>query len=345
MFISFIAEEWQEKLRVRVVEQKKRIIIGRTPPPYGGVSIYNQNLIQALKQRKIDFEVIIPSLFSFYNLKKKYFDSFNSIVENPSFKNIIRYFPFLIFRKDVIKVIHAGDIELKYPDLSKLQLYLIKKYLKNCQEVICVSSELQLFISSIFQIKTKVIPSLLPYFNEPVTESIKESIFKIRQTNSFIILGIGVFNEFYGFKHIIDAISPFAIAQKIHLVLIDGGFVKDQEYYESCLNGNNFITVFEKIPSGDTQWIMRNSDLFVRSVQKESFGLSKIEATLNDTHVVCTNTGYTEDIVTYEFGDVDKLKTLILSHLYNRTELDKKIQLKIRNEMSSNLNNFLSYFD
>jgi len=323
--------------------EKTRKIIGRTPPPYGGVSNYNQNLIHALNQKNIRYQLIDPTLFSFYNLELGYFDSYNSIVENPSLKNIIRYIPFILKDKNVIKVIHAGDFQIKLPHFSRLQRFLIKRYLKNCSKIICVSEELRKFISDSFQIKNLcVVSSLLPYFNTTVTSQTKRVFNQIASLSRTRIVGIGVFNEFYGFQNIIDALSPFAIEKKIHLILIDGGFTNNAGYRNKCLKSHSWITVLEQISSSDVHWIMKQSDLFIRSVEKESFGLSKVEAIINGTNVISTNTGYTRDIPTYQFGDVRTLSQLIRNHINVKTVVNGNSQSKLLEEMENNLNSLIS---
>jgi glycosyltransferase involved in cell wall biosynthesis len=92
---------------------------------------------------------------------------------------------------------------------------------------------------------------------------------------------------------------------------LDGGFVRDESYREEVLRDRDWITVLEKVPNPEIYKILKRSDVFVRAVADEGYGISRIEALWCGIPVVATRAGETRGMLLYDFGDVEQL----VSHL------------------------------
>jgi glycosyltransferase involved in cell wall biosynthesis len=93
----------------------------------------------------------------------------------------------------------------------------------------------------------------------------------------------------------------------IGLVLLDGGFIRDEDYRKEVLWKRDWITVLEQVPNPEIYQILERSDVFVRAFADESYGISRIEALWCGIPVVATRAGETRGMLLYDFGDVEQL--------------------------------------
>lgn len=320
------------------------VLIGKIPPPYGGVSIYNANLINALNEQGIPMHQIKPGFQIFKHRKHIIFDSFNSVIENPTLINLVKYFPFIIFQIKWIKVIHDGGLPKRYSTYNWVQKGIVKIFINRITQVICVNDQLGLFFKNKFSKSASIIESLLPFNTQIESQKeTKNTIKKILNNKQNYVLGIGVFTPYYGFHQLIEAINTIRNESHINLqlVLVDGGFVNDAEYQKNCIQNKDWITIFKEVPPADVQYLMQNAKMFVRSVSEESVGLSKMEALYMNCPVISTNSGYVEGVLTYEYGDIDMLKKHIQSVL-DKPKVKINAKQNIEKRMNQNLNNLIA---
>jgi glycosyltransferase involved in cell wall biosynthesis len=123
------------------------------------------------------------------------------------------------------------------------------------------------------------------------------------------IISIGAFIPVYGFKDVAEAVEKIRNESGVNigLLLIDANFARDERFRADVLDGREWITVLEEAPHFAIYSILREGDVFVRGFQRESYGISRIEALWSGTSVVATNVGETRGMRLYEFGDTPEL--------------------------------------
>src|SRR6185295_5509042 len=112
-----------------------------------------------------------------------------------------------------------------------------------------------------------------------------------------------------GFKDVAEAVEELRerTRKDIGLLLLDGGFIRDETYRQEVLWQRDWITVLEKVPNPEIYTILKQSDVFVRAFADESYGISRIEALWCGLPVVATHAGETRGMLLYDFGDVEQL--------------------------------------
>ena len=133
------------------------------------------------------------------------------------------------------------------------------------------------------------------------------------------VCSIGVFFPSYGFKDVAKAVAELRerTGQDLGLVLLDGAFVRDENYRDEVLSKRDWITVLEEVPNPETYEILKRSHAFVRAFADESYGISRIEALWCGVPVVATRAGETRGMLLYDFGDVEQLISQLQAVLLN----------------------------
>jgi glycosyltransferase involved in cell wall biosynthesis len=159
-----------------------------------------------------------------------------------------------------------------------------------------------------------------------------------------IVTSIGAFIPSYGFQHVAEAVQSLRErGHDVELVLLDGAFAGDDAYKDSVVRDRPWIRDYESVPHSEVGGFLRASDVFVRAFAHESYGLSRVEAILSGVPVIATNIGETRGMLTYEFGDIDRLVEHLEAVLDHRSEHDlARWQDVYRTEAHENLQQYLS---
>lgn len=219
-----------------------------------------------------------------------------------------------ILRFRWVKVVHDGSLPSRFGSFTGMQKWLFKMAVKNIDEMVVVSSELEAWMTQTagFEKKLSLIPSLLPPLIdetvEPVSNDLADTLRRYSQHNRRVC-SIGVFIASYGFDQVAAAVETLRgeTGEDIGLLLIDGTFALDENYRSSTLNGRDWIDVAENIPHGNLEQVFKMSDVFVRAFDHESFGLSRVEAIWAGTPVIATDAGETRGMMIYRFGDLTQM--------------------------------------
>lgn len=321
----------------------KNIILGPTPPPYGGVSIFVNALFGTVRERGVrlwtysDLTVkdenirylkpfhirIIPSLIR-EAFKARIVDSSYLAIEHPH-KILI---PLWIVAKSIlrfewVKIFHDGTLPSRYQGFSWIEKLLFDSAIKSVTEFIVVNEDLREWLLREIGVsqKVSVIKSLLPISAETFDASLPADIDKAISRHSKQVCSIGVFIPSYGFKNVADAVERIRVetGEDIGLTLIDCGYVKNDEHRSEVLAGKAWITVFTGIAQPLVLQILKRSDLFVRGFGLESYGLSRVEAIWCGIPVVATRAGETRGMRLYDFGDQEGLIMQIKESLFTST--------------------------
>jgi glycosyltransferase involved in cell wall biosynthesis len=175
--------------------------------------------------------------------------------------------------------------------------------------------------------KVSFIRSLLPILPDALNFSLPSQIEKSISRYDKLICSVGVFIPTYGFEHIANAVE--VIRQEsgidIGLLLIDGSFANDESYKSKVLKNRKWVTALENVPHGHVLQILKKSDVFIRGVAFESYGLSRVEALWSGTPVVATRVGEIRGMLLYDFGKEEELIQQIKQALSNPPREDIKV--------------------
>jgi glycosyltransferase involved in cell wall biosynthesis len=111
----------------------------------------------------------------------------------------------------------------------------------------------------------------------------------------------------------------------IGLLLIEGSFAHDEDYKSEVMQQRDWIIVLRDIPHSQVLQILKRSDVFVRGVAFESYGLSRVEALWSGAPVVATSVGETRGMLLYDFGNEEELIQQIKKALFNPFSEDIKV--------------------
>lgn len=344
----------------------KIIIMGPYPPPAGGVATFVNKLYSNLKgkdtllwaytdninfkenQYKINGKLELVPLLLKYSFKAKIVDSWGYFLEYPSTGklSIINIFSFYALKKLLrfkwIKIIHDGTLPERYKSFSKRQSWIFQKSLNTMDDIVVVNPSLKDWLINYIGINKTITvsKSLLPIDN--AFEDKKDAL-KLNNIYDYIISTVGAFTADYGIKHIVEAVEKIRNEKNINicLIILSSSFTQDEEYKNNLLADRNWIIVSEDADTKNVIQIFKQSKVFVRACRYESYGLSKVEALMCGVPVICTNTGETRGMVTYEFGDVETLKQKICEVLDKDSRMNEYWVSKYKEEAYENLNKIL----
>jgi len=229
-----------------------------------------------------------------------------------------------VLRFEWYKNILDGSLPKRYPQFGSMQRRLFHRAMNAVDEFVVVSDDLRRWLQEDLKVRQRVtvVPCLLPPATEASSALSNETAEVLARyySRGGRVCSIGVFFPSYGFKHVAESVEQLRrrSGEDIGLLILDGGFVSDESYRKQVLQDRDWITVLEKVPNSAINEILKRSDVFVRAVEDEGFGISRIEALWAGTPVVATRVGETRGMLLYDFGDVDQL-TSHLQSLLSRT--------------------------
>ena len=220
------------------------------------------------------------------------------------------------------KNVHDGSLPKRYPKFGALRRWLFHRAANAVDEFVVVSEDLRNWLRDEAKVPgpITVVPGLLPKkpgANEGHLSSMTENLLAPYLARPTRVCSIGVFFPSYGFRDVAEAVEELRqrTGKDIGLVLVDGGFVRDEDYRDEVLCDREWITVLEEVSHSDVSEILKRSDVFVRAFADESYGISRIEALWSGTPVIATRAGETRGMMLYDFGDVEQLVNQLQSVL------------------------------
>src|SRR6185295_10103429 len=311
---------------------KRIILFGPLPPPYGGVAIYLKSLVSHFPQARIwtyggaktkDSKaryVAHRRLGTLWALiaegrDARILDASHFHLEYPNPLLLLVWLvlkPLLGF--EWFKNIHDGSLPKRYQDFGAIQRWLFRRAVNAVDEFVVVREDLSRWLKEEIKVRQpiNVIPGLVPAppdaANTPLSSETKEQL-ELYLSQAKRVCSIGVFFPSYGFRDVAEAVEELRrrTGKDIGLVLLDGGFVRDESYRDEVLWEREWITVLEKVPNPEIYEILKRSDVFVRAFADESYGISRIEALWCGLPVVATRAGETRGMLLYDFGDLEQL--------------------------------------
>jgi glycogen synthase len=312
---------------------KKVVLLGPYPPPHGGVSVYVQTLFDHLKGRGLrlwaygerelrDERVrfmrdkrreLIPLLLR-EGRGARVADCTHFLFEYPSALVPVWVALKRLLGFEWVKILHDGSLPVRHARFGRTRRALFRLAARNVTEFVVVSEELARWLRDEVKVAQPVthVGSLLPVpYRDAEGELPAEvdELFSDAPRHARRVCSVGVFIPEYGFLHAALAVERLRreTGEDVRLVLVDGGFARDEAYRDEVLGGRGWITVLKNVPHPDVFKILKRCDAFVRGFGLESYGLSRVEALWAGLPVVATRAGETRGMLLYDFGDVDGL--------------------------------------
>jgi len=353
------------------MSRKRVILFGPLPPPFGGVSIFmralcakaiekgahvwsytgkpnDENADNPLFVNHRRFAHLLALLR--YGFQARITDSTHFHFEYPN----ILMLPLWICAKFVlrfhwIKILHDGSLPSRYKSFSSLKRLLFQLAVRHINEYIVVNKELETWLRETVKVSKKIffIPSLLPLpENWDETNLSEELALTLERhcNHKRRVCTIGIFIPSYGFHQVADSVERLrqATNEDIGLLIVDGGYERDEKYMADVLKERKWIAVAANVPHSNLATVFRKSDVFVRGFSDESFGLSRIEAMWCDTPVIATDVGETRGMLIYKFGDISALCLHLQAVFDGKPASDAKVWAeKFIKETEENLTNYL----
>jgi glycosyltransferase involved in cell wall biosynthesis len=329
---------------ISVGMSRKVVLLGPLPPPHGGVSVYMSLLSEHLrsagarvwaytggaraeaehvtyfKHRRLG---LVPLVMK-EGRGARVLDATHFHLEHP---NPLLLPAWLVLKRLArlrwYKHIHDGSLPSRWREFGPLHRLLFRLAVGAADEFVVVGPELRRWLVEEVGARQKVtvIPSLLPippgFIRAELSETVKRALGPyLRRAKR--VCSIGVFIEPYGFLDAARAVERVRAetGEDVGLLLLDGGFARDDAYREEVLRGREWITVLEEVPNREVYAVLGRSHAFVRATSKEGYGISRVEARWCGLPVVATNVGETRGMLTYDFGDVDALAARLRRALY-----------------------------
>lgn len=343
---------------------RKIILFGPWPPPYGGVSVHMKDLYENLRHAGSSVSILAFGDFTTVNNVKKFeflplhkylwalaktllVASSHDIVHKHSVltaypsgheKHIQVFRNFIKYKKiKWVETIHDETLISRYPTFSKETKSRFPVYLSEAFKIITVNDKLKDFLISIGISKNKieVISSLLPVQPPPAKVKMPLETEKFINTHHPVISTSGAFSPLYDIKTIVQAfIDILHSFPEAGLIIIQSGFTKDEVYERQILTlasqRTDSILRVKDIERENVLQIMKASDLFIRGVKEESFGISKIEAIFMGTPVISTPAGETKFMDLYDFGNADRLAEITAAVLSKGKQHNNEAQVFYR---------------
>ncbi len=317
------------------MESQRLVLLGPYPPPQGGVATFTSALFEFTKDNGIELWAagddlpkgpnvwaikyrrlgLIPILLR-RGYKARIVDSFYFLVEYPHYLMVPVWLLFkLVLRFDWIKVVHDGSLPARYEGFTPLRKALFKLSVGRVHEFVAVNGDISRFLKNTVGVRQSVrtMNALLPLPAGELAAATPKSIEVLFERHDKVVISTGVFIESYGFAHAAMGVERVRrdTGQDIGLLLIDGGFARDEAYRSEVLRGREWITVLEKVPHSHVLQIFRRGDVFVRGFRYEGYGLSRIEAVWCGIPVIAAMGEESRGMLLYEFGDIDTLTKLL----------------------------------
>ena len=347
---------------------KRIILFGPLPPPYGGVSVLLSTLWEHVKdapvflwayfgtkshdKRIIRFNhrrlgVIKPLLKQGQHSRIIDFTHFHLEYPNPILLPI-----WLLAKRmlgfEWVKHVCDGSLAERYRKFTRAQKKRFARAIANIDEFIVVNEGLRDWLINEAHVSQAItiIPSLLNIPSDGDMNLSNQSEAPLREfiKHKKRVCCIGTFIPAYGFAHVAEAIEKLRVesGDDIALLLLDGTFATDSDYREMVLARRDWITVLSNIPNPEIYKILPLCDLFVRAFGAESYGISRVEAIWGGVPVIAVDIGETRGMITYAFGDVERLTKLIADVLSGEKRIDTKSWAdRYRAEADDNLRKFI----
>ena len=317
------------------------LILGVLPPPTGGIASHVRDLTAGLTRRGLDVDVVQPGDGVLGSIagragagrgwallaelvpkadKGSLLHAHSILTANPGHR-VLGAFSKLVQVRSIrwIETLHDGTLPGRYGRWSQHRQTNYGRLVSRACHVIAVSDELAAFAAAIGVPSSRIttIGPLLPREEQsppPLPSGYREFI----ERHEPVLMAVGAWTTSYDFGTIAGAFRNLKERyQNAGLLLVSSSFESDARYRDSVekslLPVRADVSACEDIDHGQLLGMMRLADVVIRGPEKESYGLSRVEALMVGTLVVGTRTGVQRFVVPYDFSDVSSLEAAIES--------------------------------
>lgn len=308
---------------------KRVILVGKIPPPLGGVTIHVQRLKELLEQSEnylVDY-IDVQRFWKLFICKR---GCTNEIIHLHTSRTIVRLLIYIIAKltnRELVVTFHS------YRNKSKSQITLDRYISKKIYKVIAVGEDLFRLLQNEYKFNNLelVNPFIPPTKNELQVEIQSEKRFnggeKTLCINAYTIIKEKN-KDIYGLMDTLNLLIKFReyYNYKLNLYVVVGG-VSDNQFYNEIKDYivKEELDEFVKIIIGEPLIpYLKISDIFIRPTLEDSFGISIAEAVYLGKHAISSNVCKRPE-GSYVYKDEKGLEKYLLYCLKSDIETDKNI--------------------
>lgn len=278
----------------------KIIIYGILPPPYGGVSIYHKRLMNALKDKEVDFTFIRSNknqsteanYLSLRQFVMRMMDFNKKVIHISGFGTGFLHVSLIVlavlFRKKVILTIHNDRISKSFSCLAPHKKLIGWLFLKTTAHVISVNPKTK--IPFVKNEKLSVIPAYIsPSTTETTTNQLPAYFHNLRTKHKFLITASASKVAFYNNEDLYGIDLSIELMKRLKNKGYNNvGFIYvipeigDHEYYQKMQElvlkhklTEHFHLYTQPVPYPA---VINLCDLFIRPTNTDGYGVSIAEA-------------------------------------------------------------------
>ena len=309
------------------------LIIGRIPPPIGGVTIHTKRLIDILKTEKLNFIFYNIKKFNLFSLIKNIRDS--KITHVHLNNSLILFIISIIckyFNSKLIITIHGNlndSFWSKSFMLNFIYNFLLNKALKSCSIPIVLNKK-SLILAKKINVNSILITSFIPPANEkPLNDDLINKIKKFKNSGKLFCSNAFDFKydknniEVYG---IMSLINFFNKNSKLKFILSDPSNNYSNYFKTKNIKIGKNIFIINRPHSFFN--ILKYSDVFIRNTSIDGDSLSIREALFLKLNVIASDSvERPPGVINFKFNDDDSFKEFI-KYILNKKNNFEKIRIK-----------------
>lgn len=283
-------------------------LYGGIPEPVGGITHHIFFLAKRLQQE--GYEVSVIDINEEANLKKyshdfilyyfrkdifKYLFKIRKSINHFHVSNINRIsnaFLLLLFitlckKKNCLLTIHSGGFTEQYHSSGTLRKILINLIFHQCGYVVALNHDIEFLLRKYFP-AINIIPakSFIRDIDHLPVNHIRE-----KTTNNWIFISSGYLTRTYRYEGIVEACEKLIEAKmsiELHLVLYGN---TDNEYYNQLqpIFKKKYITVHKSMDHKNFVDLLRESSLYIRNTNHDTYGIAIAEAIDQGTPAIASD--------------------------------------------------------
>ena len=338
----------------KMCEKQKIAIIGPYPPPYGGISVHIQRVLNYLDEEKYAYDFFLEnrtakcsnSTYKFYGFKKllslckllfkKYFLIHH---HSPDWKTRVILSVYGILGKSVYLHIHGASLKDTVEN-GGIKSFLTRKLLRFVN-IIADNEDIAQLAQKYSPNSLAIIDAFLPpLYNQEVYKNFITRYKDILQGQNYVISMVGWFTyyegqDLYGFDIALDALHRFKKeVDKDVLFLVSINGVISEELHKKVndyIQKNNLMTnvffLYEEMPEVWPIYLVSN--VFIRPTCTDGSALSVKEAMWFETPVIASNcVPRPEGVVLFKNRSAEDLFSRIMQ-VYNSNQQGKDVEAQI----------------
>jgi glycosyltransferase involved in cell wall biosynthesis len=348
-------------------------LLGPWPPPTGGVATHMTRLRACLVARDMTVQVLghgrfapTPGLHrldlhrrapSVYRRLTRHvapgglLHGHSTLTADPTVWRLAAFLAVVTRRRSVwIETLHDQTLIKRFPSMPKPVRIALGASLRRAAHVIAVNDDLADFAADrgVNRGSISVIGPLLPQESGP--GDVPAGLADFIGARTPLLLAVGASTPDYDF---LTAVHGFRVLLETMpnagLVLAGSGFARDGRYSatidETVRPVASSVRRVEDLPAAELGALMREASVVVRGFAHDSFGLTRVEASVAGTPVVATPVGEQRFIEPYAHGDADSFVAAVRRALATPREQLAAAREHYSREAEANLASILEIYD